>query len=159
MTLDMREAPLLRLCFFALPCCPFQRLSITLLTSLICILLFISPSHPSPPHTVLRHVTCPSKPHGAFSALAELQEKWAVESCGGSIEGIVAPATRSPSGPSPIYQSPGKRLYRHSRTARPSHWLAVVAEARTGVCRPAQISLASATHARLLPATPPPTAT
>jgi hypothetical protein len=104
MTLDMREAPMPVVCAFLLCPSPFQRLSVAVLIYFIYICLDIHLSHtqPSPPCRVLRHATHRSKPHHPVPAHSHLQVKWAVES---SIIGVVAPATRSPSGPWTIYQS------------------------------------------------------
>jgi hypothetical protein len=123
MTLDMREAPMPVVCAFLLCPSPFQRLSVAVLIYFIYICLDIHLSHtqPSPPCRVLRHATHRSKPHHPVPAHSHLQVKWAVES--------VDHRRRCTSHSIPIralsnlsIAPASKRLSRHSRTARPSHW-------------------------------------
>jgi hypothetical protein len=114
-------------CAFLLCPSPFQRLSVAVLIYFIYLYLdsHLSHTRPSPSCRVLRHATHRSKPHHPVPAHSHLQVKWAVES---SIIGVVAPATRSPSGPWTIYQSrpranasPGiaaRRVRRTGTTAR-----------------------------------------
>jgi len=124
----------------------------------IYILIFIFPSHSSPPHKVCLY----AKHH--FSTPAPASEMASGVVCGGWTKHIVAPATRFPSGPWALHQSRPQANASTgiaARRVRRTGTTGLLLWRRPGLAlsRPAQISSASTTASRLLPATPSPPAT
>jgi len=134
----MREAPLLSLpLLFALPL-PVSNLSVLLYADVyICMhfppppLPFIFSSQPLPPPRVHHHATRPGQATSRrFSPLGAAREM----GCGALMWRIDSIDRRQHRSHQPLDPRQGlgnltiacKRLYRHSRTARPSHWLATV---------------------------------
>jgi len=150
-TLDMREAPLLPLLFCLLCPCPFQRLTILIYIYISCYSSFHYSHRHHIEHTTMQFAQASHIAQFQHSPSCKRNGLWS--SCGGSIDHRSHQPLDPRQGLGNLTTA-SKRLYKHSRTARPSHWLLWRKPGLAFVSN-SPGSSATATGAHFLPVTPP----